>query len=156
MCRQAIESAVTLVKERATRHGMQLSLEMDKRLNEFTGDERKFKQVLLNLLSNAVKFTPEGGSDNVSAKATNDGLQVSVRDTGIGIAKEYQEKIFEAFRQAGEDHNITREGTGPGPYVGAPVRRNARRQNVAGKHAWRGFHVYIQHRGATMSGQLTY
>ena len=110
----AIERAVTLVKERATRHGIQLALELDELLGEFTGDERKFKQILLNLLSNAVKFTPEGGRVTVSAKATDDGLQVSVRDTGIGIAPESQEKIFEAFRQADGSHNITREGTGLG------------------------------------------
>ncbi len=110
----AVESAVTLIKERATRHGIQLTLEMDEQLGEFSGDERKFKQILLNLLSNAVKFTPEGGSVTVSAKATDEGLQVSVRDTGIGIAPESQEKIFEAFRQAGGSPNITREGTGLG------------------------------------------
>ena len=110
----AIESAMTLVKERAARHGIQLTLEMDEQLGEFSGDERKFKQVLLNLLSNAVKFTPEGGSVTLSAQATDDGLQISVRDTGIGIAKEFQEKIFEAFQQAGGSHNVKREGTGLG------------------------------------------
>ena len=110
----AIESALTLVKERATRHGIRLTLEMDDQLGEFSGDERKFKQVLLNLLSNAVKFTPEGGSVTLNAQATNDGLQVSVRDTGIGIAEEYQEKVFEAFQQAGGSHNVKREGTGLG------------------------------------------
>ena len=110
----AIESALTLVKERATRHGIRLTLEMDDQLGEFSGDERKFKQVLLNLLSNAVKFTPEGGSVTLNAQATNDGLRVSVRDTGIGIAEEYQEKVFEAFHQAGGSHNVKREGTGLG------------------------------------------
>ena len=110
----AIESALTLVKERATRHGIRLTLEIDDQLGEFSGDERKFKQVLLNLLSNAVKFTPEGGSVTLNAQATNDGLQVSVRDTGIGIAEEYQVKVFEAFQQAGGSHNVKREGTGLG------------------------------------------
>ena len=110
----AVESALTLVKERATRHGIRLTLEIDDQLGEFTGDERKFKQVLLNLLSNAVKFTPEGGSVTLNAQPTNDGLQVSVRDTGIGIADEYQEKVFEAFQQAGGSHNVKREGTGLG------------------------------------------
>ena len=110
----AVESALTLVKERATRHGIRLTLEIDDQLGEFSGDERKFKQVLLNLLSNAVKFTPEGGSVTLNAQPTNDGLQVSVRDTGIGIAEEYQEKVFEAFQQAGGSHNVKREGTGLG------------------------------------------
>lgn len=109
-----IETAMTLVRERALRHSIELKLETDERLGEFCGDERKFKQVLLNLLSNAVKFTPEGGTITVNAKATDDGLQVSVHDTGIGIAKESQGKIFEAFQQVGGGHNINREGTGLG------------------------------------------
>ncbi len=56
----ALENAVTLVKERAARHGITLELDLDPRLGELVGDERKVKQVLLNLLSNAVKFTPKG------------------------------------------------------------------------------------------------
>jgi len=59
----ALENAITLVKERAARHGIALDIDVDPRLGEFVGDERKIKQVLLNLLSNAVKFTPEGGAD---------------------------------------------------------------------------------------------
>ena len=76
-------------------------------------DERKVKQVLLNLLSNAIKFTPEGGRIDVRA-AVNDGLvEVSVADTGVGIAPEDQEKVFEEFRQVGTaDKNV--EGTGLG------------------------------------------
>jgi signal transduction histidine kinase len=110
----SIESAVTLVRERAMRQGVTLTLELDKQLNEFTGDERKFKQVLLNLLSNAVKFTPEGGSVFVNAHATDDGLQVTVRDTGVGIAAENQEKIFDAFQQTANSYDGKREGTGLG------------------------------------------
>jgi len=56
----AVENAIMLVRERATRHGVSLYQEVDKRLGEFVGDERKIKQILLNLLSNAVKFTSEG------------------------------------------------------------------------------------------------
>src|SRR6476660_7726094 len=57
----AVENAVTLVRERAARHGVKLDVELDDSLERFNADERKFKQILLNLLSNAVKFTPEGG-----------------------------------------------------------------------------------------------
>jgi len=80
--------------------------------SEFAADERKFKQILLNLLSNAVKFTPEGGTIVVTAAPTQDGIEVSVRDTGIGIAPEDQEAIFEEFRQVGASRK--REGTGLG------------------------------------------
>ncbi|HEY6363944.1 MAG TPA: GAF domain-containing protein, partial [Candidatus Binatia bacterium] len=58
----AIENALILIRERATRHGIKVEHKIDERLGEVVGDERKFKQILLNLLSNAVKFTPEGGS----------------------------------------------------------------------------------------------
>src|SRR5712691_6976401 len=76
-------------------------------------DERKVKQVLLNLLSNALKFTPEGGRIDVSA-AVNEGMaEVSVADTGVGIAPEDQEVVFEEFRQVGTvDKKV--EGTGLG------------------------------------------
>ncbi len=57
----ALDNALTLVKERAARHGIGVTLAVGRRRGELVGDERKFKQVLLNLLSNAVKFTPEGG-----------------------------------------------------------------------------------------------
>ena len=57
----AIDNALLLVRERASRHGIKLERVIDERLGDFTGDERKFKQILVNLLTNAVKFTPEGG-----------------------------------------------------------------------------------------------
>src|SRR5215813_8043396 len=77
------------------------------------GDERKVKQLLLNLLSNALKFTPEGGRIDVRA-AMNEGMaEISVADTGVGIAPEDQEAIFEEFRQVGTaDKKV--EGTGLG------------------------------------------
>ena len=110
----ALENAVTLVKERAGRHGIALKLDVDPRLGELVGDERKIKQVLLNLLSNAVKFTPEGGRISLTAVLTDGSVEVSVSDTGIGIAPEDQEAIFEEFRQVGCDDDRKREGTGLG------------------------------------------
>jgi signal transduction histidine kinase len=110
----AIENALILIRERATRHGVKLEHKIDDRLGEVVGDERKFKQILLNLLSNAVKFTPEGGSIGVSAALTKEAVEVAVSDTGIGIAPEHQETIFEEFRQVGTDASKKREGTGLG------------------------------------------
>ena len=110
----AIDNALILMKERATRHGITLRHTVDERLGEVLGDERKFKQILLNLLSNAVKFTAEGGYIDVDAALTNGAVEVSVSDTGIGIAPENQEAIFEEFRQVGTDFSKKREGTGLG------------------------------------------
>ena len=110
----AIENALLLVRERASRHGIKLERIIDDRLGDFTGDERKVKQILVNLLSNAVKFTPEGGQVKVEASLGDSAAIVSVADTGIGIAKEDQEAIFEEFRQVGSNYAQKREGTGLG------------------------------------------
>jgi len=110
----ALENALILVRERTTRHGIKLERVIDERLGEFVGDERKVKQILLNLLSNAVKFTPEGGKIRVEAGLGDGSVIVSVADTGIGIAREDQETIFEEFRQAGTSYAQKREGTGLG------------------------------------------
>ena len=110
----AIENARTFVRERATKHGIHLDVTVDERLGEFTGDERKIKQILLNLLSNAVKFTPEGGRIGINAKQADGAVEISVSDTGIGIAPEDQARIFEEFRQVGGDYAHKKEGTGLG------------------------------------------
>jgi signal transduction histidine kinase len=110
----AIENALLLIRERASRHGIKLDRVIDDRLGDFTGDERKVKQILVNLLSNAVKFTPEGGQIKVEARLGDSAVIISVTDTGIGIAKKDQEAIFEEFRQASGHYAQKREGTGLG------------------------------------------
>jgi signal transduction histidine kinase len=110
----AVSDALTLVRERAQRHGIVLSQSVEPGLGPIVADERKFKQILLNLLSNAVKFTPDGGRIDVSAIRAGDYVQVAVRDTGIGIAAEDQAAVFEAFRQVGQDYTKKQEGTGLG------------------------------------------
>jgi signal transduction histidine kinase len=110
---QAIENALVLVRERALRRGITLEQSIDPRLGEIQGDERKIKQVLLNLLSNAIKFTPDGGRIDVRAVAVNGSVEVSVSDTGVGIAPEDQAAIFEEFRQVGTAAKKV-EGTGLG------------------------------------------
>ncbi len=111
----AIDNARTFVRERATKHGINLDVTVDERLGDFVGDERKIKQILLNLLSNAVKFTPEGGRIGIKARQADGSVWrfLSV-DTGIGISREDQAKIFEEFRQVGGDYAHKREGTGLG------------------------------------------
>jgi signal transduction histidine kinase len=110
----ALDYAVTLVKERAARHGIALVLDLDPRLGDIVGDERKVKQVLLNLLSNAVKFTPEGGRIALKAGQKGGAVEIAVTDTGVGIAPEDQAAIFEEFRQVGHDETRKQEGTGLG------------------------------------------
>jgi signal transduction histidine kinase len=111
---EAIGNALTLVRERAVRHGIELTSSIDPAVGEISADERKFKQILLNLLSNAVKFTPEGGRIAVAARPGEGLVEVSVTDTGIGIAPKDQEAVFEEFRQVGQDYTRKAEGTGLG------------------------------------------
>jgi len=109
-----LETALTLVRERAQRHGIKLALEADPAVGLVSGDERKLKQVTLNLLSNAVKFTPEGGSVRLGARRNGSAVEVWVTDTGVGIAPEDQALVFEEFRQVGSDSARKAEGTGLG------------------------------------------
>jgi signal transduction histidine kinase len=110
----ALDGALTLVRERAGRHGIELALDVDEPDREVVADERKLRQVVLNLLSNAVKFTPDGGRVALRAAAVDGAMEVSVSDTGIGIAPEDQVAVFEEFRQVGGDESRRREGTGLG------------------------------------------
>jgi signal transduction histidine kinase len=109
----ALDNALTLVRERAGRRGIALHAALDDRIEYIRADERKIKQVLLNLLSNAIKFTPEGGRIDVRAALGDGVVEVSVSDTGVGIAPEDQEAIFEEFRQVGTAAKKV-EGTGLG------------------------------------------
>jgi signal transduction histidine kinase len=109
----ALDNALTLVRERAGRRGIALHHEVDQRLGPIRGDERKVKQVLLNLLSNALKFTPEGGRIDVRAELVDGVAEISVADTGVGIASEDLEAVFEEFRQVGTAEKKA-EGTGLG------------------------------------------
>ena len=111
--REALERGVVMVRERATKNGVQLQLELDPAVDLVEGDERRIRQVVFNLLSNAVKFTPQGGQ--VTFRRQRDGeVMVAVRDTGPGIAPEDQERIFEEFQQARDTNGERPEGTGLG------------------------------------------
>jgi signal transduction histidine kinase len=101
-----------MVRERATRQGIGLTVATDGSVGLMEGDERKVKQILFNLLTNAVKFTPGGGKVTLAASAAGDQVVISVRDTGIGISADDQERIFEEFYQVGASR--TQEGTGLG------------------------------------------
>ena len=103
-----------MVRERAGRRGVSLTLERRRRSPAVSADELKLKQVVLNLLTNAIKFTNAGGSVHVSARVEGEWAQIEVRDTGIGIAEDEQERVFEAFQRGGRDARTSTEGTGLG------------------------------------------
>jgi signal transduction histidine kinase/CheY-like chemotaxis protein len=107
-----LEYGLAMVRERAARHGIALSLDVAPEVGVIWADELKLKQVVLNLLSNAVKFTPDGGSVDVRAEIAGAEAQVIVHDSGIGIDPADHERIFEAFQRGGREARS--EGTGLG------------------------------------------
>ena len=109
-----LDNTTTLVRERALRQGLTLTLEVDDSLGDWVADQRKLKQVLINLLSNAVKFTPAGGRVTLRARSLERGVEIAVADNGVGIAPDQQTLVFEEFRQAGGDYLRKTEGTGLG------------------------------------------
>jgi len=94
--------------------GVSIETEIDPGVGVFNADERKLKQVLINLLTNAVKFTQAGGCVTLSVNQDERGLEISVRDTGVGIAQDDLARIFEDYGQARDEIATTQEGTGLG------------------------------------------
>jgi signal transduction histidine kinase len=111
--RDALESGVVMVRERASDEGVSVELSADPEIDPVEGDERRIRQVVFNLLANAVKFTPEGGAVDVSAARLNGEVRVSVSDTGPGVAPEDRDRIFDEFQQTDAGVAV-REGTGLG------------------------------------------
>jgi signal transduction histidine kinase len=109
-----LENGLTMVRERAVRHGIRLALSVEPAVGSIQADERKVKQIVYNLLANAVKFTPDGGRVEVTAYQVDGWAEVVVSDTGIGIAPEDQERIFGEFEQVARRSAQAPEGTGLG------------------------------------------
>ena len=110
----ALEEVLQTLKPLATKKGILIEVTFDPHLSTFNADAVKFKQILYNLLSNAIKFTPEGGNVYVRASATEEWAEFSVRDTGIGIRPEDQERIFQEFQHVDMSAERQHEGTGLG------------------------------------------
>jgi signal transduction histidine kinase len=122
--RELIEKSTTMVKEKALKHGLQLTTEINSIPETVMADERKLKQIVYNLLSNAVKFTPDGGRIVIAAgkaemngddgESPRDHVQLSVSDTGIGLKEEHLKRIFEPFEQVENEKQSKAVGTGLG------------------------------------------
>jgi signal transduction histidine kinase len=112
-----LEGCLGIVGEAAERSGVTLAVEVAPDVGVVEADERKLRQVLLNLLANAIKFTPAGGSVTVRADRVAGEVRVAVQDTGVGIASEHQERIFDDFQQVGAG------AAEPGTGLGLPLSR---------------------------------
>lgn len=119
----SVEIVITLLAHAAKQKGITLESELPDNTPLVFGDENKIQQILFNLIGNALKFT-ESGSIRINAKPVNNGyldfLEISVTDTGIGLSKEDQGKIFAPFAQA--DSSLSRNFGGVG--LGLSITKN--------------------------------
>jgi signal transduction histidine kinase len=111
---QACEHAVAQLRQQAEKKNIDLRIVADASAPPARQDAGKIHQILTNLLSNAVKFTPEGGWVTLRAACDGNDLVFTVADTGVGIAPEEQDLIFEKFRQTGNPMTREQGGTGLG------------------------------------------
>ena len=111
-----LAGVVDLARERIREKDLHVALEVAPDAGAIVADRRRIRQVLFNLVGNAVKFTPPGGRIVVSARRVAGELLIQVRDTGIGIAEEDLERVFEPFERGGSGE---RQATGAG--LGLPL-----------------------------------
>jgi signal transduction histidine kinase len=109
---QAALDAITVIAPLAEEQELTVELPAAAGIPSVMADRRRLHQVFLNLLSNAVKFTEPGGAIGVALDQTDESVEVTVWDTGIGIADENQHLLFEPFQQI--DGSLTREHQGSG------------------------------------------
>ena len=109
---EAVESAIESVRPAAAAKGVRLRAELDPRAGLVSGDPARMQQVAWNLLSNAVKYTPKGGVVEVRLARADSHIELTVSDTGQGIAREFLPHVFDRFRQA--DQSVTRKHGGLG------------------------------------------
>ncbi|MGC4030965.1 MAG: ATP-binding protein [Tepidisphaeraceae bacterium] len=109
---QLVRAGVGTVQPSADAKGVRLAVVVDAHAGPVMGDANRLHQVFWNLLSNAVKFTPRGGQVQVAVRRVEDRVEVSVSDTGDGIAPEFLPHVFDRFRQA--DASTTRRHGGLG------------------------------------------
>jgi len=117
--RDVVEGLLTMARPIAEKKSIELDVVIDPDVPVIYQDAGKLQQILYNLMSNAIKFTPEGGRVIVSADTTETDLVLAVEDTGVGIAPEDRERIFEKFRQGasglvGGETTLTRQYSGSG------------------------------------------
>ena len=109
---RSIASAIESVKPTAEAKGVTLHADLDADAGPISGDASRLQQIVWNLLSNAIKFTPRGGRVEVRLQRAAGQVELSVRDTGIGIDPQFLPHVFDRFRQA--DASTTRSFGGLG------------------------------------------
>ena len=112
---EIVDEVVRMMRPSVTENGLSLAVELAEDLPAIFADEQQIRRILVNLVSNAVKFTPAQGKITVSANIASDGgMTIAVRDTGIGIPVDKLQKVLEPFEQVENSFTRTRAGTGLG------------------------------------------
>lgn len=109
---EVVESIVMSVVEYVEEKGINLIFDTEIEEKEVICDLDAIERIVLNLLSNAIKFTPEGGNIYANIYDTDEGIRISVKDTGVGMSEDILDKIFERFKQG--DNLLTRRSEGSG------------------------------------------
>jgi PAS domain S-box-containing protein len=111
---EVAQAAVRFVKIQSDRSGVLLKCDISADVRTAFADKRAVKQILINLLTNGVKFTPRGGDVRVAASVEKHGLEISVSDSGVGIAPADLQRLGQPFEQVDGEHVRSKEGTGLG------------------------------------------
>ena len=109
-----IRGALDAVHPAADARGVRVESVLDPRAGPVPGDPNRLQQVVWNLLSNAIKFTPRGGKVQARLERVHSHVEITVADTGQGIAAEFLPHVFERFRQADSSSTRTHQGLGLG------------------------------------------
>lgn len=108
-----VEEVLSIVDEVARKKNITIEIEIPEELG-IKANKNRIKQMMINLLDNAVKYNVDNGSIRIKAFHSKDGIVISVRDTGIGIAKEHLDRIFERFYRVDKGRSRDIGGTGLG------------------------------------------
>lgn len=117
-----LSGLTNLYKPQAEEKGLTLAVELDPNLELLQSSQLYVREVLQNFITNAIKYT-EKGSVTITAKKAGKGVEFTVRDTGIGISKSDQEKIFDKFFRSEDYRTRQNNGTGLGLYVTMKLAR---------------------------------
>ena len=107
-----MSSVLSLSRERARNQNLKLEFDCPTDIGSLFGDERRLKQALFNLISNALKFTPSGGTVTLAARRTAERIALIVADTGVGVPREDQVRIFEKFERGSPNARHSGPGLG--------------------------------------------
>lgn len=114
---KTVNSAVKLLRQRASERKIRISVNMDTRHQSIMADQAKLSEVVENLISNGVKYNRDKGELTITSKAAGDRLVIEIADTGIGIPAEEQGKVFTKFYRSESDKAREQTGTGLGLFV---------------------------------------